>query len=111
MPLSIEWILNTHKNVKMLEKHVGQKVYQYVLEYEKLHGVTNRESFEYNVHLLEDATSLNKYSKVKSYLIVKVFLGMRFLFAHVSLHRIQCYTAVILKVLFECNFLTLFRSI
>ena len=63
--LFTEWILNTHKNVKILERHVGQKIYQFVSEYEKAHNVVKKASCEHNVQLLEDPLSLKKFSKVK----------------------------------------------
>ena len=64
MYLVAEWILNTQKNVKVLERHVGQKVHQFVSEYEKTHNGVRKEAFEHNVHLLDDPASIAKYSKV-----------------------------------------------
>ena len=64
MHLVAEWILNTQKNVRVLERHVGQKVHQFVSEYERTHNGVKKEACEHNVHLLDDPLLIKKYSKV-----------------------------------------------
>ena len=63
--LMIGWLLNTSKNVGILEKHVGQQIAKFVHDYECRYGSMKRELCETNVNILSNPEDLSTFSKVR----------------------------------------------
>ncbi|XP_065058090.1 uncharacterized protein LOC135685920 [Rhopilema esculentum] len=59
-----EWLLNTPKNVKILEQHVGQEIFHYIKEYEETNKCLDRKLCESNVDLLIKPHELHRFSMI-----------------------------------------------
>ena len=60
------WVLNTLRNVKTLEKHVGQEIYDYIQDSEDSEDDFTKEKFEENIEYLMEPSNLANFQKVRN---------------------------------------------
>ena len=74
--LMIGWLLNTSRNVGILEKHIGQQIANFVQDYEYRYGSMKRELCETNVNFLSNPEDLSTFSKVRHTFLDLLMYGL-----------------------------------